>query len=126
MFWSDGGGGVSSADGEAKSAGLSGAVIGVLPENDDFDLVEGTFVEGAKNLRRRRIDSARGIFAADEFSQLPEIGLFEFTREMLAPAFLDANWSGHFEGRAVSKLLRIWVTASFSFGNSSTTTFQII
>jgi hypothetical protein len=83
------------ADGEAKAAGLTGAVIGVLSENDDFHLVERTFVEGAKNLRRRRIDPAGDIFAADKFPQRVEIGLFEFRSEMFAPAFFETDGFGH-------------------------------
>lgn len=84
-----------AADRETQSVRLSGAVIGVLPEYDDLDCVERTFVEGAKDLRRRRIDDARRIFLPHEAAKLGEIGLLEFGREMRLPALVDAHGLVH-------------------------------
>ena len=76
-------------DGEAEPVSLSGAMVGVLPDDDDLHAVERAEVEGIEDEPPRRIDCTLLIFLANEVGQLDEIGFVEFRSQMLFPALLD-------------------------------------
>lgn len=74
-------------DGEAKAVSLSGAVIGILTEQDDLDLFEGGGVEGVEDEPAGGIDGAAAdLFVFQEGDDLAEIRFGEFLAEGLFPA----------------------------------------
>lgn len=52
-------------DGKAQSVGLSVSVLGILSENHNFDLAEGSRLKGMKDFICRRIDLSGLIFFSD-------------------------------------------------------------
>ena len=67
--------------------GLARAVIRVLAEDDDLDLVQRRRVERVENHRARRIDFlARRALLLQEIAQLCHVGLVEFGTQCLLPA----------------------------------------
>ena len=70
---------------EAEPVGLSGTVVGVLTDDDHFQLVERAFVEGAEDVAAARIDAPRGVFLPYELREVGEVGFFEFGSEQLFP-----------------------------------------
>jgi len=66
-------------DGEAEAVGLTGAVVGVLAEEDDLDLVEGGGVERVEDKAAGRIDRPSGHpFGLEMGDDLEEVGFREF------------------------------------------------
>jgi len=77
-------------DGEAEAVGLAGAVVGVLAEEDDLDLVEGGGVEGVKDEAAGGIDGFAGeAFRLEVVDDLEKIGFGEFLFEDAFPGFFD-------------------------------------
>jgi len=72
-----GGQGDTIGNREGKSVGLAGAVIGVLTENDHFDLVDRDAIEGVENKPGERIDGAVFVFLFDELGQVGKIRLIK-------------------------------------------------
>ena len=70
---------------EAEPVGLSGAVVGILADDDDLQFVEGAFVEGPEDIAAARVDAVRGIFLPYELRKGGEIRFLEFGREQLFP-----------------------------------------
>src|SRR5690554_967086 len=67
--------------------GLAGAVVGVLAEDDDFDLVQGGAVQGVEAVSLLREQYfARLFLGGQEFGQLQHVGLAELVRQPLIPA----------------------------------------
>ena len=62
---------------EAEPVGLPRTVVGVLPDDDHLEPLEGALVEGAEDVAAARIDASRGVLLAHEAGQLGEIGLLE-------------------------------------------------
>ena len=67
---------------ERETVGLSGAVIGVLPDDDDFRLVERRCVERRENASCRRIYPYGGVGV---------LGFVEFRGEGFLPSLLDLD-----------------------------------
>lgn len=86
-------------DREAQAVCLSRAVIGILPEDDDLDFVEGTRVEGGENFSRRREDLARGVLPAGKLGGLAEGGGVEYVGKLGFPAWVDSDVHGRRNGR---------------------------
>ena len=70
---------------EAEPVGLSRPVIGILPQDDHLDAVEGRLAEGVENQRPGRITGTCGIFRLDERDEAVEIGLLKLPLEPLRP-----------------------------------------
>ena len=64
---------------------LSGCGIGILPEYDDFYLLERASIENMKNLRTFRQHQCTGILLMDKSDQPLEIGLVELFLQPPAP-----------------------------------------
>lgn len=73
-------------NGKGEAVGLAWAMVGVLPENDDANFVEGRLCEGFKNLRWRWVDFASLIGAADKICNFFEVGFSEFVLQNRLPA----------------------------------------
>ena len=93
-------GGDAGVDREAQAIRLMGAVIRILPQDDNLDLLERAIVESAENFRRGRKDAPRRIFLAHEFAQRSKIWFVKFGLEMRPPAFVDAHGLAHGEAIA--------------------------
>lgn len=75
-------------DGEAEAVGLAGAMVGVLSQQDDLDLIEGSSVEGVEDKAAGRIDRpVAHLFVFEQGGDLAEIGFAEFRAEKFFPAF---------------------------------------
>ena len=72
-------------DGERESVCLPGAVIRVLPEDDDAHPVERTEREGIEDELRRRVDGGASVFVAHEIRERLPRGLLEFTGQSCLP-----------------------------------------
>ena len=85
---------------EAKPVCLSGAMIGVLPDDDYLCLMKRAEVEGIKDEFARRIDGGGAIFGTHEVGQPDEIILLKFGGQLLFPAFFYLYIHGffHFKG----------------------------
>ncbi len=66
-------------------------MVWILPEDDDFDLVEGTGIECAEHVPGFWKYGGTEVFAPDEFGKLVEIWLFEFLCEDAFPGGFDAD-----------------------------------
>lgn len=66
-------------------------MVGVLPKDDDLDLVKGGDVEGAKDVFGRRKDGFLGVFLFDKFGKFLEVGLGELGLEDLLPRWINTN-----------------------------------
>ena len=67
---------------------LAGIVIGVLPDDDRLDLVDGAKVKCRKNLRSRRIDHVVFRFFLQKFFfNLFKVRLLELVGEQIQPGF---------------------------------------
>ena len=77
--------GYAVGHGETEAVGLSGSVVGVLPDDDHLQAVERAFVECAEDVAAARKNAVRGIFAAHEIDQSCEIGLLEFGSQQFLP-----------------------------------------
>ncbi len=76
MLTSDGGWVDIGVDRKTQPVGLARPVIGILTENDDLDLCDGTKIERAENLRSRRKHRPGPVLVPDELGQpLKGIGL---------------------------------------------------
>ena len=64
---------------------MSGAVVGILADDDDLQFVEGAFVEGPEDIAAARVDAVRGIFLPYELRKGGEIRFLEFGSEQLFP-----------------------------------------
>ncbi len=79
-------------DGKAKAVGLAGAMVGVLSQQDDFDLIERGGVEGVEDEAAGRIDrSVAHLFVFEQGGDLAEIGFAKFGAEEFFPAFFDLD-----------------------------------
>ena len=73
------------------------AMIGVLPQDDDADLVERRQVERAEPLGRAGEDTlAAGALLGQEGLQRLHIGLVELGLQHRQPAFVQSNIAHHF------------------------------
>ena len=87
-----GGRGDGFLDGKAKAVGLASAMVGVLSEQDDLDLIDGSGVEGVEDEAAGRIDRpVAHLFVFEQGSDLAEIGFTEFRSEEFFPAFFDLD-----------------------------------
>ena len=59
--------------------------MGVLTDDDHFQLVERAFVEGAEDVAAARIDAPRGVFLPYELREVGEVGFFEFGGQQFLP-----------------------------------------
>ncbi|CAH0321498.1 hypothetical protein SRABI112_05338 [Pseudomonas mediterranea] len=72
---------------KAQAMGLARAVVRVLTEDHDLDLVQWRGIEGIEDQRSRRVDLfAGGVLLAQEFAQLCHVGLVELGTQRLLPA----------------------------------------
>ena len=75
-------------DGETQAVGLAGAVVGVLSQQDDLDLVEGGCVEGVEDKATGGIDRfVAHLFVFEQGGDLGEVGFAKFLFEYGFPAF---------------------------------------
>ena len=79
------------AHGETEAFGLSGTVIGILAEEHDFDVGEGTTIERRKDFTGGGIAGAGGIFCAHEVRKCRKVGGFELGGEGFLPRRVDAD-----------------------------------
>jgi hypothetical protein len=76
--------------GKAQPMGLAGAVIRVLAQQDDLDLIDGGGVKGVENETTRRINADPAHFLRfQKGDDLQEVGFGELLFEGLFPAFFD-------------------------------------
>ena len=80
---------------ETQAVGLTGAVVGILTEDDDLDFVKGAGVEGGKYPGSRRIDGRRLIALTHEVGQRFEIWHVPLVGESVAPCRVYSDV--HFE-----------------------------
>ena len=67
--------------------GLAGAVVGVLAEDDDADLIQRRAVQRVEAVAAGRVDDfARLFFARQEAGELLQVGLLELAGQMGIPA----------------------------------------
>ena len=72
--------------GKAKTVGLSRIVVGVLPDDDSLDFIDGAIVEGGKNLRSGRIHHmVLCMFLQKLCFDLLKIRLLELVGEQVQP-----------------------------------------
>ena len=76
---------------EAESVRLSGAVIGVLTEDDDTNQVEWRRIEGVEDEPTGRVASTRRVLLPHELRQLLEVRLAELFGKLLLPTLFNAN-----------------------------------
>ena len=76
---------------ETEPVGLSLAVVGILSDDDDLELVEGAFVESAEDILPARENAARGVLLPDESGQGGKVGLLELRRENIFPVGSDLH-----------------------------------
>ena len=77
-------------DRETEPVCLPDAVIGVLPDDDDFDAVERAEVKGVENEARRRKNLLCLVFVSDKIGELHKVGLVKLGGELLFPSGVDA------------------------------------
>ena len=70
-------------DGKTQSMRLVGIVVGVLTQNNHFDLVERSAVERLKNKTSGRVNNPFCVSGFDERRQLGEIFAFELVLKHL-------------------------------------------
>ena len=94
---------------EAKPVCLSGAMIGVLPDDDYLCLMKRAEVEGIKDEFARRVDGGGAIFGTHEVGQPDEIILLKFGVQLLFPAFFYLYIHGffHFKGIKIEVIFGI-------------------
>ncbi len=80
--------------GEAEPVGLVGAVVGILPEDDDLDLVERRTVERLEDEATRWVDDALCVGRAHKARQFREIRAVELVLQHLPPRFVDFHVHG--------------------------------
>ena len=80
----------SIVDGEAEAMGLAGAMIGVLPDDDDLHTVERTKVERIEDEPSGGKDGALSIFLTNKFGEAHEIVFLKFGGQLLFPAFFNS------------------------------------
>jgi hypothetical protein len=78
----------SGADAEAQAVGLVGAVIRVLPEDQDLHGFVRRQVEGGEHLVGRRVDALPVPLGGDEPLELLEVGSVELSPEDRIPVGL--------------------------------------
>src|SRR6185437_16644974 len=77
-------------NGETEAMGLTGAMIGVLAQQDDLYLVEGRRIEGIEDKAAGGVDGlSADLFVFQQGDDLQEIGFREFLSENLFPAVFD-------------------------------------
>lgn len=76
---------------ERKAMGLSWTMIGILSQNHDLHLVEGSKVEGIKDQRAWRIHRILPFFVDQKRLEFSEIGCFKLGPEHLIPAFINGR-----------------------------------
>ncbi len=94
-------------DRKGKAVGLSGPMIGILPENDDFGLVERGSVEGRKNFGGAGIDALGGIgiFGTDKLGKTREIWLAELVSQCFFPSWLNSDIDRLLQGGIVGRII---------------------
>ena len=79
----------AGTDREGKAVGLAPAVIGILSEDHDLHVFEGSRVKGVEQIIHSRTDVVMHIFLLQLFVQLLIIGLFELRRQQLLPVVVE-------------------------------------
>jgi hypothetical protein len=69
---------------------LAGAVVWVLAEDYNLDVVERAFIESCKNAASGRVDARVAVSFPYECGQLFEVWFFPFMRQRFFPTFLDS------------------------------------
>ena len=72
---------------------LTGAVVGVLAENDRLDRGVGGQTQRVKDVFHRGIDGLLGVFLLEEIADALVVFLIEFTGEDLVPVVVKMNHS---------------------------------
>ena len=80
-------------NGKAQTVRLTGAVVGVLAENDRLDRGVGGQTQRVKDVFHRRIDGLLGVFLLEEIADALVVFLIEFTGEDLVPVVVKMNHS---------------------------------
>ena len=108
-------------DRETESVGLPGTVIGVLADDDHFQLFERAFVEGPENVAAAGKDAPRGVLLPHELREGGEIGFLEFGGEDLFPVGCDLyiHDISEYELFSFAQDYRSCRSASLSFSVSS-------
>ena len=81
---------------ERKAVGLTGAVVGVLAENNDFDLGDRDAIESVENKSGGWIDSAVLVLTFNKFSQILEVRFVKLIFEEFLPGFFKSDVHGGF------------------------------
>lgn len=80
---------------KTKAVRLSRAMVGVLPHDDDADLVKGRFLEGVKDQVAWRIDGLRRCpLCGEEGRQLSDVGLGKLLFQGFHPGGFQGKWGG--------------------------------
>lgn len=83
-------------DGKTQTVSLIWPVVWVLPENDNLYSIEGSGIEGVKNLRARRVNSVtRLLFCLQKGAQIAHVILLEFGAQLLQPGRLELYFFRH-------------------------------
>ena len=77
--------------GKAEAVRLTGAVVGVLPENDRLDRGIGRQAECIKDVFHRRINRVFGVFLLEKVADALVVVLFELAGEDFVPVVAKMN-----------------------------------
>ena len=81
---------------ETEAVGLTRAVVGVLSENNNLYLVEGSPVQGVEDLASRGKEGfALSFFLYKKLPQLIHVGLFKLIMQNIQPLGIQFDFAGH-------------------------------